>query len=297
MMRWSVSLLLIVFSVAGFSQKKEKEKGGGGGFVIDDDYFRKQKEKRDGSQQFEEKLNWGDAIYAYVSSQYRPFGIHFDPGVTYMIGNSADDKGQSYNLQASGLPGYYLGFGMQHLVKKVHIEQDPASPFYFDWDLGLKHFGGVEKYEEGATKSRSVFNFGNVFAKASFHGVIQINPWTFVDQGLGMNFDYRIYGGKNTTNPPLGGSSEFRPVFGLNYTLGWGIKLREGLFVIPTIQMPIMKFVRWGGFNPSHIWFNSRYEPAIFTIKFGWLFPKRGCPPVFDNNGEGKEQNERYEMR
>lgn len=289
----TAAFLVFGLSLTALAQKEPKEGGGG---KIDDDYFRKKKEKRDGSQQFEEKLNWGDAIYAYGSSHYRPFGLHIDPGVTYMIGNSAADKGQTYNLTASGLPGYYFGFGMQHLFKKVHLEQDPASPFYFDWDLGVKHFGGREKYSEGASKTSTAFNFGNLFAKASFHGVIQVNPWYFIDQSLGLNFDFRIYGGKKTVNPPLGGQSELRPVLGLNYTIGWGIKLREGLFLIPTLQMPVMKFLRWGGMNPSHIWFNSRYEPAIFTLKLGWLFPKRGCPSVFDG-GEGKEQNERYEMR
>ena len=281
--------LLSVFLVIGFSVMA--------GAQIDDGYFQKRKNKDAQRKNFEDKLNWGDAIYAYGSSHYRPFGWHIDPGVTYMIGNSANDKGQDYNLTPSGLPGYYLCIGMQHLFKKVHLEQDPSSPWYFDWGLGVKHFAGREKYSgSDGTKNSTNFNFGSVFARANFHGVIQLNPWTFIDQSLGVNFDYRIYGGNQFTNAPLGGSREAKPVLGLNYTFGWGLKIRDGFFIIPTLQMPVMKFLSWQGFNPSHVWFNSRYEPLILTVKFGWLFPKKGCPPTF-NNGEGKQQSDQYQMR
>lgn len=258
----------------------------------DDDYFRKKKNKRENSKQFEDKLNWGDAIYAYVSSKYRPFGWHIDPGVTYMLGNSAPE-----DYTASGLPGYYVGIGLQHLFKKVHVEQDPSSPFYVDYGLGVKHFGGREKYKDpDVTNTTSTnFNFGSAFARANFHGVIQLNPWTFIDQSIGANFDYCIYGGKQFTNNGTG-TKEGKMVLGLNYTFGWGMKIRDGFFVIPTLQMPIMKFISWQGFNPSHVWFNSRYEPMIVTLKFGWLFPKKGCPPVM-NNDMDKQRSDQYQMR
>ena len=214
-----------------------------------------------------------------------------------MLGNSGQD-GSNYTLTPSGLPGYHLEVGLEHLFKKAR-----KVFHYFDYGIGMKHFGGVEKYKsDDGTVDRGTFNFGSIFARAGIHNVWQLNLYNFIDQSIGFNFDYRLYGGKDavadkgTYAPAAASNNEGKMVMGLNYMIGWGIKVRDGFFIIPTLQMPIMKFVSWQGFNPSHTWFNSRYEPMIFSIRFGWLFPKKGCPPVYDG-GKGKQQSEQYQMR
>lgn len=250
--------------------------------------------KRRNDSPFSDKKNWGEAIWSEHASSYKPLGWYINPGVTYMFGNSAQDESDAYDLTPSGLPGYYLEAGMEHLFKNygkvVH---------YFDWGIGVKHFGGQEKTKTAAGDvSRGQFNFGNVFARASIHNVWQLTRYNFIDQSLGINFDYRIYGGKEDADytPPAGYDNQRPMVLQLNYQFGWGIKVRDGFFIVPTVQTPILTAVDWNGFNPSHKWFNSRYQPAIFTIKFAWLFRKKGCPKVFDN-GEGKRSSEQYQMQ
>lgn len=240
--------------------------------------------------------NRRDAIYSHSNSQYRPHGLHVDLGLTYMAGNNADDEGKPYELTPTGLPGYYLEGGMQHLYKKkkkiIH---------YFDWGLGVKHFGGQEKYELDTLKTRGSFNFGSAFLRADAHNVIQLNRYRFIDQSLGFNVDYRIYGGKDKQAEgdylsPLPSDNENKLVAQLHYSIGFGLKLKDGLFVVPTFQTPVLTVAQWNGFNPSHKWFNSRYQPLIFTVKLAWLFPKKGCPKVFDN-GEGKNQSDQFQMQ
>ncbi|MDA7804009.1 hypothetical protein N8987_05475, partial [Crocinitomix sp.] len=63
--------------------------------------------------------NRQDAIYSFSNSHYKPIGWHVNAGVTYMIGNSANDENQLYNLTPTGLPGYYLEGGMEHLFRKI----------------------------------------------------------------------------------------------------------------------------------------------------------------------------------
>jgi len=239
---------------------------------------------------FSDKRNWGESIWSPNASHYRGFGWHINPGVTYMVGNSAADESDAYNLTPSGLPGYYLEAGMEHLFKKQ------GKVFhYFDWGLGLKHFGGQEKLDIGGTVTRGQFNFGNVFARASIHNVAQLSLHNFIDNAIGFNVDYRIYGGKEDTDytPPAGYDNQSKLVAQLHYTFGWGIKVRDGFFIVPQIQTPILTAFNWNGFNPSHKWFNSRYQPTIFTIKFGWLFPKKGCN-VPDDPMQ-KDANDRFE--
>lgn len=286
-------ICILTLSLVCFYSSAQKEEAPSGFF--DDSYWQKRKGKGNKRSDHFSK-NRLDAIWSHSNSHYRPFGWHIDPGLTYMIGNSAND-GDDYNLTPSGLPGYHLEVGLEHLFKKAR-----KVFHYVDYGIGIKHFGGVEKYKsDDGLVDRGTFNFGNVFARGGIHNVWQLNLYNFIDQSIGANIDYRIYGGKDKQSEgsyesPLASQNENKLVVNLHYSIGWGIKIRDGFFIIPTLQMPIMKFVSWNGFNPSHSWFQSRYEPAIFSIRLGWLFPKKGCPPVYDN-GKGKQQSDQYQMR
>ena len=235
--------------------------------------------------------NRRDAIWSHSQSKYRGFGWFVNPGLTYMLGNSADDEGRSYDLTASGLPGYYLEAGMEHLFKKPQ-----KIVHYFDWGIGVKHFSGQEKYsDDGSTATRGQFSLGNVFARADIHNVWQLSMFNFIDQSLGFNVDYRIYGGNEDENylSPIASVNQSKLVAQLHYSFGFGLKVRDGFFIVPTFQTPVVTLFNFAGFNPSHHWFNSRYQPMIFTLKFAWLFPKKGCPPV-DGMEDDKQRNENY---
>ncbi len=264
------------------------------GFGQFGDDLEKRQNKRNNDRQW--SSNRRDAIYSHSNSHYKPIGWHVSLGLTYMAGNNADDEDRDYNLTPSGLPGYYLEGGMEHLFKKIR-----KIAHYVDWGIGVKHFGGLEKYELDTLKDRGSFNFGSAFARGSIHNVWQLNKYNFIDQSLGFNVDYRIYGGKDKQAEgdylsPLSSNNQNKLVAQLHYSIGFGVKLRDGLFVVPTLQTPVLTFHEWKGLNPSHKWFNSRYQPLIFTVKLAWLWPKKGCPKVFDN-GESKRQSDQYQMQ
>ncbi len=256
--------------------------------------FEKRNKKRNSESPF--GANRRDAIYSHSNSQYKPLGWHVDLGVTYMMGNNANDNREEYQLTPTGLPGYYLEGGMEHLMKKPR-----KIIHYFDWGLGVKHFGGQEKYELNDFKTRGSFNFGSAFLRGAAHNVIQLSKYNFIDQSIGFNLDYRIYGGADKQASgdylsPLPSVNQSKLVAQLHYSIGYGFKLRDGLFVVPTFQVPVLTLLQFNDFNPSHNWFNSRYLPLIFTVKLAWLRPKTGCPKVFDN-GESKQQSDQYQMQ
>lgn len=252
------------------------------------DEFNRNQNRRQNEKHFSEQRNWGDAIWSPNASMHRPIGWFINPGITYMMGNSADDKNRAYDLTPSGLPGYFIEAGMEHLFPKAK-----KVVHYVDWGLGIKHFGGQEKYSvEGVEPTRGQFNFGSAFAHAGIHNVWQLNLYNFIDQSIGFNLDYRIYGGKDDENylSPLAAENQGKLLVQLHYTLGFGYKVEDGFFIVPTIQTPIFTAVSFDGFNPSHHWFSSRYQPLIFTIKFGWLFPKKGCTPVEKSEGVNEDK-------
>lgn len=260
-----------------------------GAQFIDD--FNRNQSRRDKEKPFSEKRNWGDAIWSEHASHYRPLGWYINPGLTYMLGNNADDENRNYDLTATGLPGYYVEAGMEHLFKKAG-----KAVHYFDWGLGVKHFSGQEKYSvDGSQATRGQFNLGNAFLRAGIHNVWQLSVYNFIDQSLGFNLDYRIYGGKDDPGyaSPLASNNQGKLVAQLHYYFGFGYKVRDGFFIVPGVQTPILTAVTFDDFNPSHHWFNSRYQPFIFTLKFAWLFPKKGCPSV-DGMDDDKQRNENY---
>ncbi len=277
-----LALFLIAFLFSPSLSAQEK---------INDGYFKRRKDKQREGSPF--SANRRDAIWSHSQSHYRPFGWFINPGLTYMMGNSANDDGQSYNLTPTGLPGYYVEVGLEHLFKR---EQKVFH--YFDYGIGVKHFGGQEKYKDDAdTKLRGQFNFGTAFGRIGIHNVWQLNLYNFIDQSIGINVDYRIYGGKDDPDYTIVANNAMPKLVGqLHYQIGFGLKVRDGFFIVPTFQTPILTALPWNGINPGHTWFQSRYQPMIFTIKFAWLFAKSGCPDV-DGPSDDKNRSNNYQQR
>jgi hypothetical protein len=235
----------------------------------------------------------GQAIYSHSRSHFRPFGFHFSPGITYMAGYTNADDDKSYNLKPAGTPGYYLEIGLEHVFKKRK-----KVFHYIDYSFGIKHFGGQEKLVlEDGTEAKSDFNFGAVFGRFDIHNVWQLSKWNFIDQSIGLNVDYTVYGGNRNEykGNQYNDAEDYQQKFltQLHYSIGWGIKPRDGFFIVPTLQTPILTAWNWRNFNPSHRWFSSKYQPIIFSVKVAWLFVKRDCPAVYDAGG--KRSSESYQ--
>ena len=87
-------------------------------------------------------------------------------------------------------------------------------------------------------------------------------------------------------------------VANIHYKLGVGFKLNDRIFVIPTIETPILNLYNFEKFKSTWGIFSSRYRPVIFTVRIAWLRPigKGDCPPVYANPDDKKAQ-ENYQMR
>ncbi|MFK8038567.1 MAG: hypothetical protein AB8B74_09785 [Crocinitomicaceae bacterium] len=257
---------------------------------IKDGFEKRNKQRKNGK--YVSQGDRGKAIYSHSRSHYRPFGWHAAAGVTYMLGNNTNSE--NFDIKPSpSIPGYYLEGGLAHLFKQYH-----KVFHYIDYGLGIKHYSGAEKYTDSIGEtSKGTFNFGSAFARFGIHSVWQLSEWNWIDQSIGFNVDYRIYGGKNDPDytSPLAPDNQEKLVGQLHYSIGWGYKPREGLYFIPTIQTPILTALSWRSANPGTHWFSSKYQPIIFTLKMGVLLPKKGCPKVFSKDAQ--RQSDSYQNR
>lgn len=245
-------------------------------------------------------------LYRWVTGDYAKHGIQlsFGPSYTFTkIGakedefrivseSSGSDSLIRYAQEAKGKIGLFAEIGMVHITRKPRkIIQ------YFDWGLGFKLYGGREFTESkiyddrdtliGKLDGEGEFYNGYLFARLSAHNVFQINPHLFLDNGIGVNADYAIINGNtayNGFNVPKNEKFQQDLLGQVHYSLGFGIKPRidKGFFFIPSVELPVFGIHEWNGGTPAIHWFSSKYYPAMFKLKFVWLFkrdPNR-CPPV-----------------
>ena len=207
-----------------------------------------------------------------------------------------------YSHEAKSRIGIFAEIGMVHITKKPR-----KFIQYYDWGIGYKHIGGRELFESGLYDDRDTlignlagegeFYNGYLYGRFTVHNVFQINPYTFLDNGLGINLDYAMVGmNQSYEGSFLPQTQKFQGnLMGqLHYDFGFGFKPKEGFFIIPGVQLPLLTAYEWNGGTPSIHWFSSKYYPALFKVKFVWLFKKdpNRCPPVETNEEDRKRANE-----
>ncbi|WP_107039561.1 hypothetical protein [Brumimicrobium mesophilum] len=245
-------------------------------------------------------------LYRWVTGDYAKHGIQFSFGPTYTFTQTGarDDEFQMdsnttgldtlirFSQEAKSRIGLFAELGMVHITRKPRkIIQ------YFDWGIGFKLYGGRELTESkiydnrdtliGQVNGEGEFYNGYLYGRLSAHNVFQINPHLFIDNSIGVNLDYAVMVGDMTYDGfrvPKDEKFQEDLIGQLHYSLGFGIKPRvdKGFFFIPSIELPVLGIHEWNGGTPAIHWFSSQYYPAMFKLKFVWLFRKdpNRCPPV-----------------
>lgn len=256
--------------------------------------------------------------------EYRNFGLQLSAGPTFMLTRKVPVT-QRYDLGARpfdittrphGLPGVFVEVGMLHIPKKrSKLSQKLKYIFvsYYDWGLGFKLLGGEEFSDVtalnpltlqplGTTSYTGKFYNGFAYGRITAHKNIYFKQKYFVDNGLGLNFDFNVMrspeaNAYSAEMLALGKPQYFHApsVFQLHYELGLGMKLNRRSMLILSAQTPIMGFMEWRGGNPSLKWFDSNYQPLMVKLKWTYLFEKKvkGCPPAMVNDQDNETNKKR----
>ena len=265
------------------------------------------------------------------------YGIQFQLGPTYTItrldknnytalASPADSVTGRYTHDPNGLLGFYAEIGMAHFPKKrskLSLWLKTVLVSYYDWGVGYKHLGGTETtYFDrldpagnviGTDEFSGKFYNGHVYGRFTLHKNINLGKTFFIDNGLGLNVDYKVVHGQAAYVGEVfpGRRSLYNPLLvQLHYSIGFGIKLKRGSYLIPGVRTPILGYqgvspllagngkgasnAPYFG-NPALQWFSSQYWPIYPHIKFIYLFEKKakGCPPAEINDQDRNTQQGR----
>jgi hypothetical protein len=241
-------------------------------------------------------------------------GIQFAFGPTYLISSETitreiPDKngaGRIFEINSTGNLGYFAEFGMAHFPKwkgiPIKFLKKSRILDYVDWGIGFRQLSGDESttirlknsLEEIVSTQTGYGEFRNgyVFGRFSAHTLIYFGKKKidkarkyFIDQSLGLNFDYNLFQGDTVYENNFSQYKhelKFQNPFmiQLHYSFGIGIRLNRAWMMIPGAQLPVLGLHQWNGFNAKMNWFSSQYWPIQAQIKFIKLFeraPKCGA--------------------
>lgn len=247
-----------------------------------------------------------------LENQYRLGGWLFGLGPTFMLPYPGDKDEQvssttdslnpplilstNYDTRPRGLPGIMLELGWFHSFRR------PRGIEYIDVGLSYKMLNGYEKYTTQQWINNQMLSeiearqaFSDHFLSLNLNAVSQrhINEKLFITNALGINFDYTLIPGRSGGLAlPKNGAVQF-PVqtpLQLHYKFGFGIRAKERLLIVPTLEMPVFNILAFTHIVSTHPYFNSRYRPMLLSVRFMFIRKaKNDCPPVYNPAGIGPD--------
>lgn len=272
-MKKTLTLLLILISLSAFSQRYKPKKGGGLYTTADNKIDK----------------GWFFGIGGTYTVAY--------PKTTY--NTTLDSAGNTYNQNYIGDPkgkfGLFAEIGKFKMNGKRVIN-------YIDYALAYKWFRGGEDYtlensinNSPVTTINNEGSFGDHLVSGNFRIGHRIDNTekTFIVNGLGLNLDYHFIKGRSSTPVIPNGDYENGPndILGeMHYFFGMGFKTNSRLMIMPIIETPILALFPFNHIVSTHPYYNGRFRPIMFRIRFMFLSKDSdSCPKVYNPMGISPE--------
>jgi len=243
---------------------------------------------------YSQELKGGNGIYTRDKAN-RVKGWYVGPGISYMFPYLKEqdkleiaDTVLSYTAKPGGKIGLYLEAGYFRFFTKRRL--------IFDfWDAGLsyKWLRGKETFNQ--TLSVAEQNIYDVETQGKYsdhfisgnlnfsHKYDFYNESGFWVNTFGLNADYPIISSQSPT-PALPNASQQVPgfTFQLHYKMGYGIKWNDRLWIVPSLETPILNIVPFQNGSSTLSYFNTRARPLLLSVRFMFISQKgkNDCPPV-----------------
>jgi hypothetical protein len=231
------------------------------------------------------------ALYV-PGGQFKNSGWFIAPGMAFTVPfprneqltgyNAADDTLFSGDFSRDGQNGLCIQVGRHHFWKR----RGPID--HVDYGLGYKMLRGTEEFA-GVVRADTSFvpytayaSFSDSYLSAfgNLSNVIMLNNRWWLQNSLGLNVDFRLFGNRGGSGVP-GAIWEYPSTFPVqaHYRLGFGWKPEPGIFILPMIEIPLLNVNRWEGMKATLPYFNGRFRPVLITLRIQWLSkqPDRQC--------------------
>ena len=217
------------------------------------------------------------------NGQYRMQNFFLSPGLTFMVPSGSGNEAN--NFKKRGRIGLIFEAGAYHIFEKG------GNIFnYMDYGIGYKKLAGSEYHD---ANNKSIFKQNNISSFFNINNIWQISTKKFIQSSIGANLDFKF----NEKDSPSPYNTDDLS-FSFHLKLGYGFKFSKTLFIIPTVETPIINLKKWEQGKSTYGIYNSRYRPILFKVRFIWLkkLAKSDCPPVY-TNPEDDARNERNYMQ
>lgn len=251
-------------------------------------------------------------IYTF-DGRYKLSGWHFAPGLTYTLTRFTNKEQTLYNnndtsyktiFNPAGRLGLYFEFGRYRIFKYGYLFN------YMDYGIAFKQLKGKESFEgtllqESSSITLAQFNgngaysFNYITGNFNLNNVKQLKEYIFLQTGIGVNADYSIIHRSNYEGNTFGQNQQVPSRFmaQLHVKLGFGWKASDMLYIIPTLETPVLNIYEWYKGKSTLPVFNSRYRPLILTVRIAWLSkPKTDDCPKVEGMPDDKKRQNNYQM-
>lgn len=233
--------------------------------------------------------------HAYPSSfDFRQMGWLFDAGLTSTftterpIDNTSDGIDSTYSFQIR--PGLALNIGGYY-----NLQKGRKIIRYIDATLGYKMLWSAEnqtiKYTgigDSTISSTNDYLAHYASLNINFNNVINLSNYTFIQNTIGFNIDYRFLESVTNNHPSLQIS---RPNFvaQAHYKLAFGIMVDNDIAVIPYIEVPLFNLSpNQNHFSQLDI-FDSSFQTVIIGVRVMlFRFGQKDCPKAINTDGKAK---------
>jgi hypothetical protein len=225
-------------------------------------------------------------LFPVEDIKYKLSGWYAGVGATYNFAypnnennnyNLSDSSKIISNFSASGKPGFLVEGGRYTMTYSNYVP-------YIDYGIIFKMFGGGQDYTgyevstDNSDTISSVSNsatYNNYYVSAQFNAnnVIRVSEFGFVQNSLGVNFDYSVINTLKGTYPTLPNTKTSVDVFSiqLHYKIGYGLRIDKRHFLIITLETPILTVFPWDDGKSTIAMLNSRYRPVMLSFRLMFL--------------------------
>lgn len=260
--------------------------------------------------------------------QVRNHGYQFSLGPTYSF-VSDPLKGDllvnqvnpgKYTITPEAKIGFYAEFGLAHFPKwkgtPIKALGKSRIMDYFDWGIGYRQIRGLEstliedQVTFGNNSGQGRLSSGYLYGSLRAHTLIYFGKKVvvkvrkhFLDQSLGLNFDYHVAKGPMTYDdnfiayqaPQVFQPNLAKGMLQLNYQIGIGIRLNKAWILIPGVSIPVVTMYPWEGLNANIHWYSSTYWPFQAQFKVIKLFEAEPKCGIY-STPEDREMEKQYRM-
>ncbi|HLV53443.1 MAG TPA: hypothetical protein VKY29_05440 [Cryomorphaceae bacterium] len=232
--------------------------------------------------------------------KYLDRGWVFSPSINYMLPSikhthqrlwTPSKEAWDMEYRGAGKVGLGFGFGRFHIIRTSRLVN------YVSLTMGVKHFRAVERFDavlhdpnrENPFLRTGEGTFAHTYATLAFDvsSIKRLSRSTFLENSLGINGDFRVMESEhyNKNALPIGLNTPTRFIFQAHYRLGFGMKVSDRIFVVPSVETPIVTFYEYQDLKSTLEVFNVRYRPLIFSVNIMMADKRasRKCPTKYSD--------------